>query len=292
MDPNQLRSDMDLVTFLTEVPPGSPTRVELEIDIPRDVIVRASSPPKLTFPNIRLHCSSKGCNGVRQFQSRTEIVFANVVPGRFFRTFAVYVCKDCDFEVKVIALRFKAKSADSAIYFEALKLGEEPAFGPPTPSKAMTLIGGDRDLFLKGRRCELQGLGVGAFSYYRRVIENQKSRIFNEFIRVLSAVDPSNGIIPELERAKNETQFSTSLDTIKHALPSSLLVNGHNPIQLLHSALSQGLHAESDEDCLQVAGVVRTVLFATAERLGSALRDDTELANAITMLNKWNRKNP
>ncbi|KUP02129.1 hypothetical protein AR274_19730 [Stenotrophomonas maltophilia] len=99
-------------------------------------------------------------------------------------------------------------------------------------------------------------------------------------------------IIPELERAKNETQFSTSLDTIKHALPSSLLVNGHNPIQLLHSALSQGLHAESDEDCLQVAGVVRTVLFATAERLGSALRDDTELANAITMLNKWNRKNP
>ena len=41
----------------------------------------------------------------------------------------------------------------------------------------MKLVGPDRDDFLKGRRCENQGLGVGAFIYYRRVVENQKNRI-------------------------------------------------------------------------------------------------------------------
>lgn len=283
---------MDLVTFLTETPPGSSHRVDLEVEIPFDALRRATSPPTLSFPPIRIYCVSKSCDGVRHFQSPTELKFIDVKPGKMYRTFALYVCKDCERFVKTIALRFTIRLESQNYVFEALKLGEEPAFGPPIPAKAMTLIGGDRDLFLKGRRCENQGLGVGAFSYYRRVIENQKSRIFDEFIRVLIAVDPKNPIIPELGKAKDETQFSKSLDRIKHALPSSLLINGHNPIQLLHSALSQGLHAESDENCLEVAGVVRTVLFATAERLGSALRDDNELASAITMLNKWSAKAP
>ena len=47
----------------------------------------------------------------------------------------------------------------------ALKFGEFPAFGPPVPPRVLSLIGPDKDLFLKGRRSEIQGLGVGAFAY-------------------------------------------------------------------------------------------------------------------------------
>jgi hypothetical protein len=35
-----------------------------------------------------------------------------------------------------------------------------------------------------GRRAENQGMGIGAFAYYRRVVENQKNRIIAEIKRV------------------------------------------------------------------------------------------------------------
>jgi len=44
----------------------------------------------------------------------------------------------------------------------------------------ITLIGPDREIFLRGRRAENQGLGIGAFAYYRRVVENQKGRIITQ----------------------------------------------------------------------------------------------------------------
>jgi hypothetical protein len=43
------------------------------------------------------------------------------------------------------------------------KLGELPPFGPPTPPRVFKLIGEEyRELFLKGRRAENRGLGIGA----------------------------------------------------------------------------------------------------------------------------------
>lgn len=281
---------MDLTEFLANVPPGAPHRVTLKVDVEGDSVRRAMRPPVLEFPNIRLHCTSKACSGTRHFESSTEMTLADLRVGRSYLVFAIYVCKDCESCVKTFALKIVAGFESAKFCFDVQKLGEEPAFGPPVPAKAMSLIGGDRTLFLKGRRCETQGLGVGAFSYYRRVIETQKSRIFDEFIRVLRSVDPSNPVISDLEKAKNETQFSTSFNAVKHALPASLLINGQNPIQLLHAALSQGLHAQSDESCLEVAGIVRTILFATAERLDSALKDDQELNSAISLLNSWKQQ--
>ena len=37
------------------------------------------------------------------------------------------------------------------------KFGELPEYGPPTPARLIKLIGPDRELFLKGTRCENQG---------------------------------------------------------------------------------------------------------------------------------------
>ena len=43
---------------------------------------------------------------------------------------------------------------------------------------------------MKGRRCGNLGLGIGAFVYYRRVVENQKSRILDEIIKVITVDMP------------------------------------------------------------------------------------------------------
>jgi hypothetical protein len=147
-----------------------------------------------------------------------------------------------------------------------------------------------RDYYLKGRRCENQGLGIGAFGYYRRVVENQKNRIIDEIIRAAKKINAPQEMVDGLEAAKLETQFITAIDRIKPAVPQALLISGHNPLTLLHSALSQGLHAERDEDCLELASSIRTVLADLIERTSAVLRESAELDNAVTRLMQKNSK--
>ena len=70
----------------------------------------------------------------------------------------------------------------------------DPPFGPPTPARVITLIGPDKEYYLKGRRAENQGMGIGAFSYYRRVVENQKNRIIDEVITIRLTSDEYRAI--------------------------------------------------------------------------------------------------
>ena len=137
---------------------------------------------------------------------------------------------------------------------------------------------------MKGRRCENQGLGIGAFVYYRRVVESHKDQIFDEIIKVAKKVSPD--LVAALEVGKAEHQFLSALDLVKAAMPQSLLIGGNNPLTLLHSALSEGLHAKTDKHCLELAQAVRVVLADLAERIGQALKDEAELSAAVARLTK------
>ncbi|MCW8336471.1 hypothetical protein [Vibrio paucivorans] len=62
------------------------------------------------------------------------------------------------------------------------------------------------------------------------------------------------------------------------------MINGHNPLKLLYSALSEGLHVDSDEECLQYAQAIKTVLFELIERIDSSLKEDQALMGAVKLL--------
>ena len=117
-----------------------------------------------------------------------------------------------------------------------------------------------------------------------RIIENQKSRIIEHILDISRKIRAPDETIADLEAAKSETQFSKAVDRIKHALPDSLQIGGHNPLTLLRSALSEGLHAESDKGCLASAQAIRLVLVELAERITRALNDDRELNAAVGRL--------
>jgi hypothetical protein len=150
----------------------------------------------------------------------------------------------------------------------------------------LKLLGDQREFFLKGRRCENQGLGIGAFGYYRRVVEHQKGRIIDEIIKVSEKLGATAEALKLLADAKSETQFSKSVTMVKDGLPQALLINGHNPLTLLHNALSAGLHEQTDEVCLELAQAVRVVLVDLSERLSQALKDEAELNLAVSRLLK------
>jgi hypothetical protein len=114
------------------------------------------------------------------------------------------------------------------------------------------------------------------------VVESHKDQILDEVIKVAKKVSPD--MVPTLEKAKAEHQFAKAMDDVKGAIPQALLINGFNPLTLLHSALSDGVHAKTDQECLQYAHDVRLVLAELAERIGQALKDEAELNSAVTRL--------
>jgi hypothetical protein len=61
-------------------------------------------------------------------------------------------------------------------------------------------------------------------------------------------------------------------------------MDGHNPLTLLHSALSKGLHADDDQTCLEAAHIIRIVLAGLVERVGQALKSEAELTTALGRL--------
>jgi hypothetical protein len=271
--------EVTFAEFLEDVPPSQQRKVT-------KLVVEKKYPSgsryyELATPELQLHCSSVPCNGLRFFRFSEGEIGVSKTQTRML-TYMTYTCSNCRRTKKMFSI-YAVVDADWATG-TCYKFGEFPAYGPPTPARLIKLFEGERENFLKGRRCESQGLGIGAFSYYRRVVENQKNRILDEVIRVCEKIGTPPELKKVLEQAKTEVQFSKALDDVKGATPQTLLVNGHNPFTLLHRALSRGLHAQTDEECLAIAHDVRVVLVELAERLGQALKDEAEIDNAIKRL--------
>lgn len=248
---------------------------------------------RFSIPDLWLYCSEPSCRGERYFEGKgnTSATFGLELQS----TFVSYRCKNCGRSPKDYALRVKrdnvADSGQVEVGGWALKIGEYPLFGPHTPSRLIRMMGPFRDLFLKGRRAETHGLGIGAFGYYRRVVEKQKDNILGEIAKAAKRIGNQRQLVEELEKAQRENSFSKAIESIRSGLPDTLMFNGHNPLTLLHSALSEGLHVETDEECLEWAKSVRVILVELSERVGEVLKQRADLDQAVSrLLNKTSSK--
>jgi hypothetical protein len=233
----------------------------------------------LSLPELQLHCVSQECGGIRFFVASSE---PRPEAGKLLQAFTRFTCKNCGNSSKTFAYRI-ALGKDGATA-DLFKFGEDPAFGPPTPARLITLLGSEREYFLKGRRAENQGLGIAAFAYYRRVLDNQRIRVLEEITRVAEKLGAAPEMLDDLRSATAEAQFSKAVESVKHGIPQALLIDGHNPLLLLHTALSEGLHAQSDEECLALATSIRVVLTELVERMALALKEEAELKGAVSKL--------
>jgi hypothetical protein len=275
--------EMTFVDFLQDQSPTKPTTTGEPMTINRHPGGEIRSFSFKVPDKLSLHCPTKPtCSGIRTFKRQTQEAYSFKLGETYVPR---YLCSNCDKFAKsfaIIAIKRSGQDDEQKPVFE--KLGEFPKFGSPIPDRLLDLLGDQKSLFLLGRQCENQGLGIGAFSYYRRAVENLKNKLFDRIIEVAKKVEPASSIIAALEQAKAETQFTKAVDSIKPALPQVLLINGHNPLTALHRALSDGLHEQSDDHCLAIAHDVRLVLGELSDRLDQALKDDKELNSAIGRL--------
>jgi hypothetical protein len=283
--------------FLEKIPPGREVEVSDAFTQPKLPAPPLSRPGYgiptvvkrdiwLLKPELNLYCDSEKCKREMSFNSNNDPDKDGLNDEINNYKFMLYTCNNCKNYLKVFAIRIQPLQKNSKVF----KFGEFSCFGPATPPLLITLIRDDKDLFVKGLRAEDQSMGIGAFAYYRRVVENQKDRFIDEIIKATKIIAPDDPVIQDLEAAKKETQFKNAVKKIKNALPESLQINGENPLNLLHIPLSKGLHNFNDNECLEYAGCIRKILVEFANKLGQALKDKAEINAAVKKLIKLREK--
>ncbi|MDJ0984050.1 MAG: hypothetical protein QNJ26_00805 [Desulfobacterales bacterium] len=261
--------------FLSNYPPG-----EVQIISNLGISRTPNSTPILIKPRLKLNCPNSICNGVRFFDSYQTKKLP--LSEKWSRIFLHYSCANCRTHSKIFAImaRWNADHDEG----EAIKVGEWPPFGPKVSPRVISILGENKDLFLMGRRSEIQGLGIGALAYYKRVIRNQKVHIFDEIIRVMRRSGSSDSKIEKLKSAKKEKHFKDAVALISDAMPQALLINGYNPLALLDQAISKGSYVHNDADALKLATALRRILSELAERVSRALEDQTDLDEAVNFI--------
>jgi hypothetical protein len=119
--------------------------------------------------------------------------------------------------------------------------------------------------------CESQGYGIAAFSYYRRIIEEI---IGEELERYKTA----------LEEVQKTIVTNEKIALVKDLLPSTLRAEGSNPLALMHSTLSEGLHAESDEECLQSAMECREIIVFLVNQINDSKANTKKFTDSMKNL--------
>jgi hypothetical protein len=261
---------------------------DIPLHSPRIVSSLFSQPQygNISFPSeIRVHCDHPKCEGVRRHSRHKTDKFELY---ENFYHFVVYVCSNCTESLKVFAVKAEREDEDKCSGI-CTKVYQEPPFGQPIPKRLFHVIGEtNREHFLQARRAVARGLGIGAYGYYRRIVENTKFDLVGSVLEIARATSASSAQIELLKKAQTETQFSKAIEMLRDvsAIPAVLLIDGHNPLALLHDLLSEGIHQLSDGECLERAQEAEVILCEIADRMQIALTERKTVKAAVTSILK------
>lgn len=167
--------------------------------------------------------------------------------------FARYTCNAC----KEQCIGFLVRIADDLSH--VTKAGQYPPWSIKVEGEFADMLGNYVEIYQKGLICESQGYGIGAFAYYRRIVELIIDRLLEAIVECIEESDLSV-YHDALNEAKRSIVAQEKIALVKDLLPASLRPDGMNPLTLLHDILSRGIHADDDSECLENAGSIRSVL--------------------------------
>lgn len=210
---------------------------------------------------INMPCSY--CGGNETFVQRNE--FYQLFPYSNYSVggealYLLYICTSCGEFKRHFLIRI-AEDLKSM-----MKIGQFPAWEIKPDPTLEKFLGSQANHYKKGLVCESQGYGIGAYAYYRRIVELKIDELLTA-VEELLAESEKQEFHTALESVKKTTITREKIDLVKDLLPPILRPDGLNPLSVLHSALSDGLHSQSDDDCLALANTIREVLSFFVQQL-------------------------
>ena len=215
---------------------------------------------------IRLFCGHNKCG----YETLWEISDANVHFGSEFINRALYKCRNCGTTTVNYCFIWQERESDNIF----IKVGQYPELEERVPDTLkQALDDDDLKLYKNALRMRNFNLGVAAVAYMRRVIENR----MNDMLEILHEAAITHNAPAELiarhKDMKDEKRFSVKVDYAGDLLPAGLRPPGKpNAMAVLHELASEGLHAKSDEECVDIFDACRR----TFEYVFGKLRVETE----------------
>jgi len=204
---------------------------------------------------INMHCSK--CQSMQTFNMTNEYYHEGHQKDNFFAVNRVldlkFLCEAC----KTFERRFfiHVNAELDTMY----KVGQYPEWEIKMDKNLEKTLNKHSSTFKKGLVCESQGYGIGAFSYYRRITEEIIDELLDSIVDLIEEEHKTEYKLA-LEKTKSTRVTQEKIDLVKDLLPTILKPNGMNPLGVLHSELSEGLHAATDEACLDNANHIKSIL--------------------------------
>jgi hypothetical protein len=165
----------------------------------------------------------------------------------------VYRCTSCNHFLRHFLVKFDPDDQ------YVMKVGQEPPWDISLDPALERILGKRAGYYKRALISESQSYGIGAFAYHRRIVEEIIDDLLDD-IPALMAGEEREEYVKALEEAKKTTVTQNKIDLVKDKLPAILRPGGRNPLSRLHETLSEGLHRESDERCMELAEAVRETL--------------------------------
>lgn len=173
---------------------------------------------------------------------------------------ANYTCASCNDYRQFFQIYF-----DEGLSY-AMKTGQFPAWSVAIEKSLSTLLGEHTYNYRKGLICEGQGYGIGAYAYYRRIVESIIDKLLSSIHDLLDENERSL-YEKSLRDAQQGIVAQEKIALVKDLIPKSLRPANVNPLSILHDTLSVGIHTLTDDECLKVAGDIREVLTYLVEQI-------------------------
>ncbi len=127
------------------------------------------------------------------------------------------------------------------------------------------------------------GFGVGALSYFRRVVEASTEGIL-DLIEDVADEEKDEETLERIRDARASREMEEKWRIAADTLSSSLRPGNVNPLRTLFKQYSRGLHGLTDEECLLVAGRLRYALEYVFRNWKVQVDEATKYAEEIA---KW-----
>ena len=231
-------------------------------------------------PSIHMYCET--CKSDQTFQMVNKyfeneayirkFLVGGTVAGGITR--AIYRCAGCNAFTREFLLLF------SQGLTSVKKVGQHPPWEIKVENSLSNVLGDYVHLYKKGLACESQGYGIGALSYYRRILEE----IIDQFLDLAIDVIPSSEkpkYQEALEKTKKTKIAQEKIKLVKDLLPAVLRPEGINPLAILHDSYSAGLHGRSEDDCLQMAADLRNSLKFLVNQISLSRKEAKQFTDSM-----------
>jgi len=227
----------------------------------------------LPKPALNLFC--KNCQGLQTFNMENDFEhFSSNAPLRESPLDKIlemrYLCASCGQYRYTFYIEFgvdRTPKEDARTFSGWIrKIGQSPPWEIDIDRTLERTLCDNKELYKKGLVCESQSYGIGSYAYFRRITENIIDELLNSIFDLIDEKDKKQ-YEQALEKVKKTRVTEEKIELVQDLLPLSLQPNGLNPLKSLHSALSDGIHNKSDEECLELADTIKTVLTYLLEEI-------------------------